>query len=238
MKKSASGSPFLRVRSASVGNAVLHAVDGRAGEFRFVDETHTYYLGEKILPSITGIIKQCGYVDTQWYTQASRIRGTQVHRAIQYLNEGDLDWDALLSNYEAAAIKDPDAENIPGYVMAYEKFVKDWNLKVRLFEKPLFHPELQFAGTPDIDGRVLDDVPAIIELKTGPIMPWVALQTIAQEMLVRVWDDPFSPRRRRFGLKLNSDGTYNKPVEFTNFMLDEMVWKSLVFTVNARESYK
>lgn len=197
--------------------APIRILDSRHGVFRFVEDTHRYYLGDKILPGITGILKTCLYTDPTYYTEESRVRGTNVHKAIQFLNKGTLNWATVIDQYL-------------GYVIAYEKFVKDWNLKLSLYELPLYHPDLLFAGTPDLVGSVLDGVPAIIDIKTGPIMKWVALQTAAQELLVRAWNPDKAMRYRRWGVKLNVDGTYSKPVEFKE-MRDEAVFRTLNMAV-------
>ena len=203
-----------------MGSSLLlpRSLDALSSEFRFVDESHTYFLGERKLPSITGIIKACGYSDPTYYTQESRDRGSHVHLAIKFLNKETLDWSTVIDRYI-------------GYVIAYEKFVRDWNLKLTMFELPLYHPDLLFAGTPDLVGTCLDNVPCIVEIKTGPVMKWTALQTAAQELLVRAWDAP-SVRRRRWGVTLNVDGTYSKPKEFTEDR-DDTVFRMLNTAVQA-----
>jgi hypothetical protein len=183
-----------------------------AGEFRYDDPSHTYSLGGKILPSITGILKACRYVDTTHYTPEARTRGSHVHLAIKFLNKGTLDWASVRDEYI-------------GYVLAYQKLVKDWEFLVELFEVPMFHPILLFGGTPDLVGTVFGGVRAIIELKTGPVMKWTALQTIAQEMLLRATEP--SVRYRRWGVTLNADGTYSKPKEFKEYERDEAVFRML-----------
>ncbi len=194
-------------------NSASSLILPRSGEFSFDEESHTYRLGDKILPGITGILKACGYIDTSYYTEEARDRGSHVHLAIKFLNKGTLDWNTVIDRYI-------------GYVSAYEKFVRDWNVKVRIFETPMYHPELLFGGTPDIVGTMLDNVPFIGEMKTGQIMPWTALQTIAQEVLVRAWDtEPV--RYRRIGIPLRADGTYGKPKEFKDFNRDEAVFRML-----------
>lgn len=204
--------------------------DAMSSEFRFVEDSHTYYLGDKILPGITGILKSCGYIDTAYYTDEARDRGSHVHLAIKFLNKGTLDWEDLIGKYERGENK------YMGYVMAYEKFVKDWNLKLEFFERPMYHPTLLFAGTPDLVGTVLDNVPSIIEIKTGPVRKWTALQTAAQELLVRAWEDK-PVHRRRWGVCLNADGSYSKPVPFNEWERDEVVFRTLNSAVQNRELY-
>jgi hypothetical protein len=182
--------------------------------FHYDDPTHTYTLDGKILPSITGILKKVGYVNTDWYTPEARDRGSHVHLAIKFLNKGTLDWASVLDHYI-------------GYVLAYQKLVKEWQFAVELFEVPMHHPDLLFGGTPDLIGTVFGNVPAIIELKTGPVMKWTALQTIAQEMLMRARESNGGIRRRRWGVTLNADGTYSKPKEFKEYERDEAVFRML-----------
>ena len=199
-------------------------IDSQRGEFRLDHDTHSFYLGEKVIRGITGILKECGYINNDLLTDYARIRGTHVHSAIHYLNKGTLDWSSVADKYI-------------GYVHAYKKFVTDWNLRLTSFETPLYHPILLFAGTPDLVGTVLDNVDAIIEIKTGPIHKWAALQTAAQELLVRAWETGKGKRRRRWGLTLNADGTYSKPKEFKEWDRDEAVFKTLNSTVQNRELY-
>lgn len=184
---------------------------------------HKYWLNGVMLPGITGMLKGCGYVDVEWMKPSARIRGSEVHKAIHYLNEGDLDWDSVPRGWA-------------GYVHAYVKLGKDWNIVPELCEVPLYHPGLGFAGTADIVGKVFDNVPAIIEIKTGPIKKWVPLQTIAQDMLLRPWE-PGGVRRRRWAVQLNEDGTYKPSPEFTDYATDEAQFLNIISTVRGRDRY-
>jgi len=198
----------------STSNLILPRTwEARSSLFRFDEPTHVYWLGEKKLPGITGILQACRYVDTKWYTAEARNRGSHVHLGIKFLNKGTLDWTTVLDEYL-------------GYILAYQKLVRDWQIEVEYFERPMYHPELLFGGTPDIICRVLGGIPAIVELKTGPVMPWTALQTIGQELLDRAWS-PEPIRRRRWGVTLNADGTYTKPKEFKDYERDEAVFRML-----------
>lgn len=181
-------------------------IDSRFGDFHFEPETHTYTLGTKVLPGITGILKSCGDIDTTYFTEEARVRGSNVHKAIHFLNKGTLDWSSVVDQYL-------------GYVSAYEKLVKDWNIKLEMFEVPLFHPEYLFAGTPDVVCRCLDNTPGIFEIKTGIVQEWTRYQTAGQELLTRAWD---GVRRRRWAVTLNKDGTYSKPKEYTDWQRDEV----------------
>jgi hypothetical protein len=187
-------------------------------EFRFIQETHTYLLGERILPSITQILDEEGYIDKEWWKPEHRLRGSRVHDAVRMLNKGTLDWADLDDAYF-------------GYVQAYEKLITDFKITPTIYEEPMYHPKLWFAGTPDV---VTED--AIWELKTGQIHEWVKLQTIAQEMLVRAWETR-PRRRRRFGVRLNKNGTYSRPVDLTNWKQDEYVFTTNTASVQNKPLY-
>lgn len=187
-------------------------------EFTFDEESHTYRLGNQILPSITQILDELGYIDKTGYREEHRYRGSYVHWCIRLINEGRLDRNEI----------DP---NFVGYVDACFLAMADLKIEPTIFEKPMYHPTLLFAGTPDM---ITDD--AVWEVKTGEIKPWVKLQTIGQELLVRA-GEARPKRRKRFGLRLNSDGTYEKPIEFRDAIQDEAVFKLNVAAVRNKPLY-
>lgn len=72
--------------------------NGETSELLAFDElTHTYTLEGVRLPSVTQILQRAGLIDFSKIPGpillAARDRGAAVHRAIHYLNEGDLDPD-------------------------------------------------------------------------------------------------------------------------------------------------
>jgi len=46
-------------------------------------------------PRVTNVLRTAGLIDTTWYTEEARERGTAVHAATAYLDEGKLDETAL-----------------------------------------------------------------------------------------------------------------------------------------------
>lgn len=172
--------------------------------FIFEPGPHLSYLQGKILWSVTGALKQAGLIKTDYYTPEGRIRGQYVHSACHYLDENDLDW-ATLENHPY---------DIIGYVRAWEAFKRDWNFIPRMIELPMYDPLLQFSTIPDREGLILNGDPCIVEIKSGSMMFWTAYQTAGQDLVLRAWDEK-PIYRRRFGVALQKDGTYKKPVEFT-----------------------
>ena len=154
----------------------------------FKAETHQYFYQGVELPSVTGILKDMGLIDTQWFTDSSRTRGSYVHTAIRYHIENTLD----LSTIDPALMP---------YYDAFLKFEADSNFKTEEAERPFVSETYRFAGTPDIIG-CLNGHNAIVDIKTGAPQPWTALQLAGYEILAK------HPSMERFSLQLTDDGKY------------------------------
>lgn len=106
--------------------------------FEFIEETHTYKLDGKELPSVTRIIDSLlpyWKVD-EFYLQ----RGRATHHGCRLLDENRLDWSSV------------DAEIKPR-IQAWQKFRRDYPAEIVACEKPMAHSNLRYAGTLD---RMLD----------------------------------------------------------------------------------
>ena len=136
-------------------------------------------------PRVTDILKSAGLIDTTWFTDEARARGTAVHLACQYLDEGCLD--------EATV-----AEEIRPYLAAYQRFraeviTGEWTA----IEQPVYHETLRYRGTPDrVFGSWLYDI------KTGGPLAWHGPQLAAYAACL-------PEITRRIGLYLSVDGGYN-----------------------------
>lgn len=173
--------------------------------FEFRQADHSYWLNGNQIPSATQIIKLCGLVDDRWYKEEHRVRGTLVHAACHQLSEKDMDWKA----WEEAH------PELLGFIRAYEKFLGDSGFEPEICEKPNYHKNYLYACTIDNIGKRKIQR-EIVELKSGAMMPWTAIQTALQAI---VWfpDDFYSVKRT--GLELSKDGTYrseefNDPNDF------------------------
>jgi len=105
----------------------------------FEPSGHTYTYNGQTLPSITGILKAEGFIDTQWYDNWSRDRGSYVHLACHYDINGELDEETL-------------DEEIRPYLAAFRKFMADSGFKVERSEVPGVNTTYLYAGTPDLVG--------------------------------------------------------------------------------------
>ena len=118
----------------------------RSLKVRFDADEHQYSGGGRVYPSVTQILDAAGF--GEWkraidpdVLERARQRGTAVHAACEYINEGDLDWDSL----------DPE---IRPYVEAYAEWKEQTAFRIDFVEPRMIHRKLGFAGTADIIGTI------------------------------------------------------------------------------------
>lgn len=171
------------------------------------DEPRAYLSRGVVYRSVTDRIHQAGFgpdfsmVNPIVMEDACR-RGSMVHLACQYFNEGDLDLVTV-------------DEQIRGYVDGYIKFTQECPIKPIAIEKKMISKTLNLGGTPDLV-CFLAGRRAIIDLKTSQTLGKDAgLQTAGYKVL---WEDNFPNKMiyERYGLKLKNDGTY-KLIPHTDF---------------------
>lgn len=136
-----------------------------APSLRFDAEAHTYHLGDRRLLGVTEILQRTGLIDTEFYTEEGRTRGTYVAMATQYLDEGTLDWNTL-------------HEDLMPYIAAWQRFLKDSKAQVKTIEEQVYSEVYGYAGTIDrtvsMQGKLW-----VIDIKLGQAQPWHALQLAA-----------------------------------------------------------
>lgn len=173
---------------------------------------HRYTLDGVVVPSVTGILKAAGLIDFSGIPlsilEAARIRGTTVHQALHFLNEGDLDLEQFRIDF-------PD---YVGYVEAWQSFCAQRHFRAVLSEHRIASRRHQVAGTLDCLGE-LDGVGVLLDFATGsPAAACKSLQTAGYELLAREWaaDDPalaafFAEHAfiKRYAVALRKDGTFS-----------------------------
>lgn len=164
-------------------------------QIEFIPEPHGIKVNGIDVPTITQILAAEGFIDKTWYDEASRDRGSHVHLACHLDNIGQLDEDSV-------------DDIVAGYLESWRKFKRTCRYWPQLSEQPLGSDRYWFGGVLDSAGR-LNNTSVIVEIKTGEIEPWVALQTAAQELLL-------GKPHKRFGLRLYDTGAIAKLVPFTN----------------------
>jgi hypothetical protein len=106
----------------------------------FTEEGHWYALDGQVLPSVTTILKAEGFIDSRWFDEWSREKGSMVHLATHYDDMGELDEESL------------DPVIIP-YVEAWRRFKKESGFDVSSSEVPMASKTYRFAGKPDTIGE-------------------------------------------------------------------------------------
>ena len=161
------------------------------GVLTFDEKEHKYFLDGRHILNITTILKLANLIDDRWFSEEATVRGSAVHKAILYSIQSDLEKKNL-------------HPIVAPYFEAWEKFVNDFSFEPikELCEKPQYHPDYFYAGTPDAIGHSKGR-PWLVEVKTGDFKT-AGYQTAAQENFPEI-------KRlfvQRFVLKLNNDSTY------------------------------
>lgn len=130
------GTPMAWSRIQTAAYTLLEESD----ELMFDEGSHIYKFRGQVLPSVTGLLKAEGYIDTTFYNDAGRTRGSYVHLATHLDDQGELDEDTL----------DP---GLVGYVESWRRFKAESGFVVEISEVPMVNPSLGYCGTPDVIGN-------------------------------------------------------------------------------------
>lgn len=181
---------------------------GTSAIFRFDAVRHEYIdpaTGEQF-PHITGMLEDAGYLDSEWFTEDSRIRGSAVHRLTAEYDLGALDVESCRSRYR-------------GWLLAHEYLMTRLRPDVLEVEQPRVHAIFHYGGRPDrvwrLDGRL-----AIPEIKSGDFDKSHLVQTALQAILVAP-DYGIPPELfERYGVYLKANGRgkverFNDLADFT-----------------------
>lgn len=177
-----------------------------AGGFQFDDATHVYTLDGRRLESVTEILEGAGLVDYGFLPPKVRTmaleRGSAVHLATAFDDEGDLDEDSL------------DPAILP-YLAGWRKFRSDEGAVFEQIEHRSYHPQFLYAGTKDRRVRLpkRSNSPFDLDIKCGKAQPWVWIQIAAYQGL-----DPAPRRMLPFVVELPGDGTwreYPRPADWS-----------------------
>lgn len=177
--------------------------------FRFDEDTHTYWLNEKVIPSITQILSplamaNLSHIPDQDIVEAARQRGVEAHASIDRFNKGECD--AYESNY----------------TMAWARFCESTGFKATHSEYRTYHPSILFACTIDVLGTLPNGKQMLIDVKTGTKYKYLSLQTAGQVMALSAHGlcDREIPRANVHIFEKDGEWTYkidehNDPGDFT-----------------------
>lgn len=154
-------------------------------DFHFDPLLHIYTLDGVQIPSLTGVLKAEGYIDTTHYTEEGRDNGSRRHYIFHLDDIDDLVEDSI------------DESDIP-YLEAWRKFKRENNFELIESETPTFQPLYRYGCTPDKRAMVNGKL-SIVEVKTGKLMPWTAIQAAAQALC-------FTEYHERIGVEISDTG--------------------------------
>lgn len=103
------------------------------------EDAHQYYVDGDPKPSVTQILKANGFIDTTWFTEFGRWRGSETHKATHFYDEGDLDRRTI----------DPTVKRFLG---GYIKFKELTKFQPTMIEVPLYSDRYEYCGRPDRRG--------------------------------------------------------------------------------------
>ena len=179
----------------------------------FRESDHSFWLGDRRLPSTTQILKhfiprfQCD----EWYLE----RGKAVHKATELYDKGTLDPESV----------DPQIE---GYVQAWIKFREDYLFEPGSIELQAYHPVYMYAGILDRLG-MSEGKRVLLDIKSGEPSKSDRLQIAGgYYSMVMPGVDICYP------LYLHADGTYDKPRPYSPKEIREAqnVWLCFVTGFN------
>jgi hypothetical protein len=165
--------------------------------------THTFWRDGLRVPSVTQVLKAAGLVRDYNNTWA-RDRGSRVHQALFELTQRSED--------AALACLEPD--DVP-YFDAAQHWMATSGVEVLGAEELVDGGS--YAGWRDLRVRMRGaDRPAVVDLKTGALPPWVGLQLAAYTAGLPVPHD-------RYAVRLQADGTprvqwYRDPRDLHDFL--------------------
>ena len=178
----------------------------------FDEDTHTYRMGERIVPSVTQILADLGFINTDFFDDASADRGRKVHKLTELWDQEALDEDSV----------DP---RLKGYLDAWISFVRKEGFAWIAIEKRIFHPTYWYAGTLDRKGVNQRGKTILLDIKTGVPSKWHSFQ-LGGYLLCEPADEIWT-------VHLKKDGRFS--VEYHK--KDESIadWKAIAWTFRLRE---
>ena len=137
----------------------------------FNADFHEYTINGRVIPSVTQILKNTGYIDDRFFTEEARDRGTAVHELCRRYADGERQ----------------DKMNRPlfklEYVNAFSNWMHEKHVYVIKSESTVYgningH---EYAGMfdilADINGKIV-----LVDIKTGTKLKWHPLQLAAYAM--------------------------------------------------------
>jgi hypothetical protein len=170
---------------------------------QFDEETHTYRLEGRELPSVTTVLGAVGYYDhlrnvPPEKLELARRRGVMAHRAIQLYIQNKLDFSTV-------------SDEVYGRVEGFAAWCKDTGFRParRSTEVRVFSPSYRYAGTVDALGRI-GTRRVLVDYKTPVSMDTSAKKAAALQTAAYQYALPEPEGFERVVLHLPGDGKYEE----------------------------
>ncbi len=140
-------------------------VDREAHIYRISEDDPSPFWKGKVIPSVTDVLRDVGYVDPSWYTEEARRRGSCVHKAAELWETTGLDEESLEESHRP-------------FFLAWKSFVQDTGWISTSVEEAVWSPIHGFAGQIDRRGfyREFRGIETLLSIKTGGLPKWCHLQ--------------------------------------------------------------
>jgi hypothetical protein len=184
----------------------------KAVNCRFDEKDHRYFIDDYPVAGVTNALREAGIVDTTWFTEWARDRGSKVHTLTQFDDEGSLDPESI----------DP---LIAGYLAGWRKFRKEYDFKIDDIELEVYHSTAMYGGTLDRLGWTTYNgitYKTIVDIKSGLVVRATGLQLTGYADAYQDMTGEFVGRI--MGVQIKQDGTYKQ----TTFPLDFMTWRAVL----------
>lgn len=129
-----------------------------SGPLTFDPEAHVYRIDGVVVPSVTQVLRQTGYIRLDDVSEATlehaRERGRRVHQALHFLFDDDLDEDSV-------------DEELRGYLQSARRYIDEHIRQVLRVEFRVHSTRYMFAGTLDLLAMHADGALSVDDFKTG-----------------------------------------------------------------------
>ncbi len=187
-------------------------------DLEFDEKAHLYRFRGEVVQSVTQVLVDNEFIETDYFTEDGRIRGTRVHMLCEQFDLGTMD-KAWARQYE-----------LDGYVESWRKLKVRLGMEILDVERRMAHSKYLYAGSPDRRADIRHR-PWVIDIKTGPKADWHGYQTGGYEelYLANAETGPFM----RGGAHLKADGALAELIPHED-MHDRHHFLSFVDTTNQR----
>jgi hypothetical protein len=215
-----------RLRFRKEGSVTKAATPAPPPYIELDTSTHTYFVdGERVELSVTKVLKICGLIDDRWYTEYGRWRGSAVHKATHYFDEGDIDRRTL----------DP---VVKPFVADWKDFREKTGFIPTLIEKPFYDGRYNFCGTPDRRGyfsawQKAEEANTLVDIKaypSGQAPNWARYQLAGLGWLI-------DPKRifHRFAVVLTGNGAKVESYATEDYISDVNEFLAMVVVARAKQ---